>query len=166
MIRTFLLIFLTCGSLFSVAQAQQIEKMVIVETSQGTFRINLRPETSRNVAQFKKLIDNKFYNGVVFHLVIPGSVVQTGDPTGTGRGGSTLRNLPLEPSGSAFPRGTVAMTRLKQDENSANSQFFILLKGAPHLKGVYTVVGDVYDGMGVLDKIRFNDTIIKMEILR
>ena len=89
----------------------------------------------------------------MFHRVIPGFMAQTGDPTGTGSGGSDLPNVPLEPSDTPFKRGSVGMAR-SQDPDSANSQFFICTGDSAFLNGSYTVFGEVVSGMDVVDKIK------------
>jgi peptidylprolyl isomerase len=93
-----------------------------------------------------------FYDGVVFHRVIEGFMAQTGDPTGTGRGGSG-QNLNAEFSGTPHLRGTVSMARA-QSPDSADSQFFIVFQPAPHLNGQYTVWGQVVSGMEYVDAIK------------
>ena len=94
-----------------------------------------------------------FYDGIVFHRVIDGFMAQTGDPTGTGTGKSSLPNIKAEFSNTPFKRGTVGMAR-SQDPDSANSQFFICFDDASFLNGKYTVVGEVTSGMDVVDKIK------------
>ena len=104
--------------------------------------IRLRPDLApKHVEQIKALAKRGFYDGVVFHRVIDGFMAQTGDPTGTGTGGSDLPDIPAEFTAKAkFVRGTVGMAR-SQDPNSANSQFFIMYGPAPSLDGQYTIVG-------------------------
>jgi peptidylprolyl isomerase len=118
----------------------------------------------------KKLTREGFYDGIVFHRVIPGFMAQTGDPTGTGTGGSQYPDLPAEFSNSAtFERGTIGAAR-SNDPNSANSQFFIDLAPAPFLNGKYTIWGQVIDGMDAVDKITPGeppsnpDKIVKLQI--
>lgn len=120
----------------------------------GPVEIEFLPSVApKAVAQMTKLIEQGFYDGLKFHRVIPGFMAQTGDPTGTGAGGSDLPNLPAEFSSTPFERGTIGMART-QDPNSANSQFFIMFAAAPHLNGQYTVVGKVVAGMDNVDKIK------------
>ena len=95
----------------------------------------------------------KFYDGIVFHRVIPGFMAQTGDPTGTGSGGSDLPNIPAEFTPTHFRRGTVGMAR-SSEPNSANSQFFICFDDVGALDGKYTVFGEVTSGMDVVDQIK------------
>ncbi len=120
--------------------------------------IQMRPDLApKNVAQVEDLTKQGFYNGLAFHRVIAGFMAQTGDPTGTGAGGSKLPNLPAEFTTKAhFVRGTVGMART-DDPNSANSQFFICFAPAAYLDGKYTIVGEVTSGMDVVDKIKKGD---------
>lgn len=130
------------------------EKMT-VETSKGcAFDIALRADLApKHVAQISKLAAAGFYNGIVFHRVIDGFMAQTGDPTGTGMGGSNEPDLPAEFTAEHFGRGTVGMAR-SQDPNSGNSQFFIMFDEGGFLDGQYTVFGKVDDkGMACVDKI-------------
>jgi peptidylprolyl isomerase len=121
------------------------------------------------VARIKELARAGFYDGIVFHRVIPGFMAQTGDPTGTGRGGSDKPNLPAEFSNEPFVRGTVGMARTS-DPNSANSQFFIDFVDTPHLNGQYTVWGQVVEGMEFVDQLAPGeppanpDKIVKMHV--
>jgi peptidylprolyl isomerase len=127
---------------------------MILTTKHGKVVIKLRPDLApKHVAQIKTLVKRKFYDGVVFHRVIPGFMAQTGDPTGTGSGGSDLPDLNSEFTSTHFKRGTVGMARAS-DPNSANSQFFICLGDASFLDGQYTVFGEVVSGMDVVDKIK------------
>ena len=101
------------------------QNTVYLDTKDGRVTIRLRPDLApKHVAQIKALTKRGFYNGIVFHRVIAGFMAQTGDPTGTGTGGSDLPNLPAEFTSEPFKRGSVGMAR-SQDPNSANSQFFI-----------------------------------------
>ncbi len=117
----------------------------------------------RNTERLKKLASVGAYDNVVFHRVIDGFMAQTGDvkygkadrvdPANVGRGGSFMPDLPLEPSKIPFSRGTVGMARASSPD-SANSQFFIMFAPASHLNGQYTVVGQVVEGLDVLDAIK------------
>lgn len=130
------------------------QNTLILTTKHGKVVIKLRPDLApKHVAQIKTLVKRKFYDGIVFHRVIPGFMAQTGDPTGTGSGGSDLPNLPAEFSSAHFKRGTLGMARAS-DPNSANSQFFICFADAGFLDGQYTVFGEVTSGMDVVDKIK------------
>jgi peptidylprolyl isomerase len=119
----------------------------------GKIEILLRPDLAPNhVAQFQALIRRGFYNGLIFHRVIPGFMAQGGDPTGTGEGGSDLPDLKAEFSQVPFLRGTVGAART-DDPNTANSQFFIMFVPNESLDGNYTVVGRVISGMDAVDSI-------------
>jgi len=117
-----------------------------------------------HVERIKLLAREGFYDGIVFHRVIDGFMAQTGDvqfghgggSAEAGMGGSDLPDLPAEFSATTFERGTVGMAR-SQDPNSANSQFFIMFAPAPHLDGQYTVVGQVVEGMDVVDALKKGD---------
>ena len=136
------------------ARADEAGDTMILETKNGKVAIKLRPDLApKHVAQIKALVAKKFYDGIVFHRVIPGFMAQTGDPTGTGSGGSDLPNLPAEFTPTPFKRGTLGMARAS-DPNSANSQFFICFGDAAFLNGQYTVFGEVTDGMDVIDKVK------------
>jgi peptidylprolyl isomerase len=127
---------------------------VYLDTKDGRITIELRPDLApKHVAQIKKLISQHFYDGIVFHRVIGGFMAQTGDPTGTGMGGSKLPDLKAEFTSTPFKRGTLGMARASSPD-SANSQFFICLGDAAFLNNQYTVFGQVTDGMDVVDKIK------------
>ncbi len=155
MIRLLLcLAVLLAGTAISQAQAPDPQNTLVIETSKGNILIRLRPDLApKHVAQVKRLAKEGFYNGIVFHRVIAGFMAQTGDPTGTGTGGSKLPNLPAEFTQEEFKRGSVGAARTN-DPNSANSQFFICF-GATcrQLTGQYTLWGEVIEGMENVDKI-------------
>ena len=131
--------------------------VVVIETTKGAVKIRLRPDLSpKHAERIQTLVRQKFYDGVPFHRVIPGFMAQTGDPTGTGQGGSQLPDLSAEFSRESFKRGTVGMARTS-DPNSANSQFFICFAAAPWLDGQYTVIGEVIEGMDVVDQLKKGD---------
>lgn len=126
---------------------------VIMELKYGKVKIELMPEIAPNtVKRFKELVEQKFYDGVKFHRVIDGFMAQTGDPTGTGMGGSGQKQK-AEFSKEPHVRGIVSMARA-QDINSADSQFFIVYEAAPYLDGSYTVFAKVTEGMEFVDKIK------------
>jgi peptidylprolyl isomerase len=130
---------------------------VIIELPEGAVDIELRPDLAPlHVAQITSLIESGFYDGVVFHRVIDGFMAQTGDPTGTGSGGSDLPDIPAEFTDTPFDRGTIGMARTA-DPNSANSQFFFMFAPAPHLNGQYTVIGEVVNGMEHIDALKMGD---------
>ncbi len=129
-----------------------------LETTQGTVRIDLLEDAAPNtVNSFVFLALHRYFDGVVWHRVIPGFVAQTGDPTGTGTGGPGYSfGLEIAP-GLAFDRpGMVGMARTA-DPNSNGSQFFITYGPAPHLTGQYTIFGRVVEGMEVLERLQPTD---------
>jgi peptidylprolyl isomerase len=133
--------------------ARDLENTLYLDLEDGRVVIELRPDLApQHAARLKELAREGFYDGVVFHRVIPGFMAQSGDPTGTGRGGSDKPDLPAEFSPEPFVRGTLGMARTA-NPNSANSQFFINLAPTPHLNGQYTVVGQVVEGMEHVDGI-------------
>jgi peptidylprolyl isomerase len=133
--------------------ASDPENTLIIELESGPVTIELRPDLApKHVAQIKELAREGFYDGVVFHRVIPGFMAQGGDPTGTGSGGSKKPNLPAEFSKEPHTRGACSMARTN-NPNSANSQFFICFDDATFLDGQYTVWGRVTDGMEHVDAL-------------
>ena len=155
------------------AVAQDAENTLVLKTSKGCdVTITLLPDIApKHVAQIKKLTRQGFYDGIVFHRVIDGFMAQTGDPTGTGMGGSNEPDLPAEFSDKPFVRGTVGMAR-SQDPNSGNSQFFIMFADGDFLNGQYTVWGQVAEGMDCVDQIARGeppatpDKIASMKVLK
>ncbi len=119
----------------------------------GDVTIKLRPDLAPNhVARIGELANEGFYDGVVFHRVIPGFMAQGGDPTGTGTSGSDKPNLKQEFSKEPHVRGVCSMARTS-DPNSANSQFFIVFDDARFLDNQYTVWGEVTSGMELVDAL-------------
>ena len=112
----------------------------------------LSNEAPKHVEQIKRLVRQGFYDNITFHRVIDGFMAQTGDPKGNGTGGSG-KNIPAEFNKIPHKRGIVSMARA-QDPNSADSQFFIVLKDSPFLDGQYTVFGRVISGMEFVDNIK------------
>jgi peptidylprolyl isomerase len=158
MIRAALLAFtLLFGVSFAHAETLDPQNTIYLELKDGRVVIKLRPDLApKHVEQIKTLARQGFYDGIVFHRVIDGFMAQTGDPTGTGTGGSKLPNLPAEFTPQPFNRGTLGMAR-SNDPNSANSQFFICFQPAPFLNNKYTVFGEVVSGMEFVDKIKKGD---------
>ena len=138
----------------TAAEAADPENTLVVELSSGgSVTIELLPDVApKHVARVKELAKAGFYDGIVFHRVIPGFMAQTGDPTGTGMGGSGKGNVMAEFSKRPFVRGTVGAAR-SQNPNSADSQFFICFADAQFLNGQYTVWGEVIEGMENVDKV-------------
>ncbi len=137
--------------------------IVIEMENGGVIRAELYPEIAPiTVENFLKLTDEGFYNGLIFHRVIPGFMIQGGDPTGTGMGGpghtikgefkmnGVVNNIKHE-------RGVLSMARSMMP-NSAGSQFFIMHKNAPHLDGQYAAFGRVIEGLDVVDQIAATPT--------
>lgn len=132
--------------------ADQFETLTMTLES-GDVIIKLRPDLAPgHVARIGTLANEGFYDGVIFHRVIPGFMAQGGDPTGRGSGGSKLPNLKAEFSREPHARGVCSMARTN-DPNSANSQFFICLDDATFLDGQYTVWGEVIEGMEHVDAL-------------
>ena len=130
-----------------------------LETTKGPVVITLRPDLAPNhVAHIKKLVDEKFYDGIVFHRVIEGFMAQTGCPHGTGTGGSKYPNLKQEFNAEPHTRGTASMAR-SSSPDSANSQFFICFDNASFLDKQYTVWGKVTSGMENIDKIKRGEPV-------
>jgi peptidylprolyl isomerase len=136
------------------AQAPDPNNTLVVELKTGKVLIKLRPDLApKHVERAKTLAKQGFYDGIKFHRVIAGFMAQTGDPTGTGTGGSKLSDLPAEFTPEVYKRGSVGAARTA-DPNSANSQFFICFgDGCRGLTGQYTLWGEVIEGMEHVDKI-------------
>jgi cyclophilin family peptidyl-prolyl cis-trans isomerase len=147
------------------------ENTIVIELKAGKVTIALRPDLApKHVERVKTLAREGFYNGVIFHRVIAGFMAQTGDPTGTGQGGSDYPDLQAEFTPTPFERGTVGAARANSP-NSANSQFFICFTYAPTLNGQYTVWGRVVDGMTNVDAVAKGeppekpDKIVRMYVM-
>ena len=133
--------------------ADDAENTLILTLEGGPVTIRLRPDLAPgHVARIKELAREGFYDGVVFHRVIPGFMAQGGDPKGVGIGGSSKPNLMAVFSKEPHVRGVCSMARTN-DPNSANSQFFICLDDARFLDNQYTVWGEVTDGMDAVDAL-------------
>src|ERR1700748_416403 len=129
------------------------ENQLIMTLDTGPVTIQMRPDLAPgHVARIKELAREGFYDGVVFHRVIPGFMAQGGDPTGTGGGGSSKPDLKAEFNAEPHVRGTCSMARTNFP-HSANSQFFICFDDARFLDKQYTVWGKVVEGMDVVDTI-------------
>ena len=133
--------------------------MVVIEMAHGgVIELELYPEAApKTVANFLKLVGEGFYDGLIFHRVIPGFMIQGGDPQGNGMGGSDQNIVgEFRANGFANPikhtRGVISMARA-YNPNSASSQFFIMHKDAPHLDGQYAAFGKVVSGIEVVDEI-------------
>ncbi|MCC3860108.1 peptidylprolyl isomerase [Pseudemcibacter aquimaris] len=179
-IKAFVALIMMCVMPFAVnAQNADLdpENTIYLDLEYGRVVIKMYPEVAPNhVARIKELTREGFYDGLVFHRVIDGFMAQTGDPDGldpdlSGRGGSG-QNIDAEFSDLSHYKGMVSMAR-GNDENSADSQFFIVRGFSPHLDGQYTVWGEVVQGMRYVDKIKIGvvaqgladpDKIIKMQV--
>ena len=133
--------------------ADETADTLVMTLDSGDVVIRLRPDVAPgHVERITKLAREGFYDGVVFHRVIPGFMAQGGDPTGTGMGGSKKPNLPAEFSKEPHVRGVCSMAR-SANPNSANSQFFICFDDARFLDNQYTVWGEVTEGMEHVDAL-------------
>lgn len=151
------LLFLATASVANATPIKDPENTIVMQLKDGNVVIELRPDLAPNhVARIKQLTREGFYNGVVFHRVIDGFMAQTGDPTGTGMGGSKLPDLKAEFNTAKHVTGTVSMARAGSPD-SANSQFFICFKPAPFLDNQYTVFGQVTSGMEFVNNIKKGD---------
>ena len=138
-------------------EAMDMENTIYMELSTGRVVIELKPEVApHHVERIKKLTREGFYDGIVFHRVIEGFMAQTGDPTGTGMGGSEYPDLKQEFNAMPHYRGVLSMAR-SQSPDSANSQFFIVLEDSGHLDHKYTAWGVVVEGMKHIDAIKKGD---------
>jgi cyclophilin family peptidyl-prolyl cis-trans isomerase len=135
----------------------------VIETSRGNIVFDLFPEIApRTVARFSELAKKGFYNGLTFYRVLPKFLVQTGDPSEDGTGGSG-QSLPAEFNERKHIAGTVGMAR-RHDPDSADSQFYICLEPQPFLDGKYTVFGQVIEGLELLSKIQERDPVLKLTL--
>ncbi|MFQ5972331.1 MAG: peptidylprolyl isomerase [Alphaproteobacteria bacterium] len=141
------------GAMAVQAQGTDLENTLYMELESGRVVIAMRPDLAPNhVSRIKELVREGFYDGVLFHRVIEGFMAQTGDPTGSGTGGSGQK-LKAEFSAANHVRGVVSMARA-QNPDSGDSQFFIVYDDAPWLDGQYTVWGEVVEGMEHVDELR------------
>ncbi len=127
----------------------------VVETSEGTFTIRLAAQESpHTVASFEKLARKGFFDGTVFHRIVPGFVIQGGDPTGTGTGGPGYTTTDVPPPGTTYTKGVVAMAK-RGDEapGTAGSQFFVVTAEDAGLPPEYAVLGKVVSGLDVVERI-------------
>jgi peptidylprolyl isomerase len=133
--------------------ANKANHLFIQLSSGGTVEIVLRPDLApHHVERIQTLVRQGFYNGLIFHRVIPGFMAQGGDPKGTGEGGSSLPDLKAEFTAIPFLRGSFGAAR-SDSRDSANSQFFIMYAPHPELDNNYTVFGRVVSGMDAVDAI-------------
>lgn len=136
------------------AKPTNLENLLYIDLKYGRVVIEMLPEIApKHVERIKTLARQKFYDGIVFHRVIDGFMAQTGDPSGTGMGGSKLPDLKAEFSDEPHIRGAVSMARAT-NPNSANSQFFIVTHDSRFLDNQYSVWGRVIKGMEFVDQIK------------
>lgn len=147
------------------------ENTLLLDLKDGQVTIKLMPDIApKHVERIKKLTRDGFYDGIVWHRVIDGFMAQTGDPTGTGTGGSDLPDLEAEFNDYNFGRGTIGAAR-SASPNSANSQWYICFDDCSFLNNQYTVWGQVVKGMEHVDNIKRGeppanpDKIVKMQIV-
>lgn len=156
---SFFVLFFSTNICISATMDPLPQNTLYMELKDGVVVIELLPDKApRHVQRISSLTNDGFYDGLKFHRVIQNFMAQTGDPTGTGRGGSTYGRLYAEFNDEPHTRGAVSMARAA-DINSANSQFFIITGNYfPELDRQYTVFGRVIDGMKYVDKIKTGDT--------
>lgn len=148
--------FAALAGMAAMPAAHAAGDKLVLQLNSGKVVIKLRPDLApKHVERIKTLAGKGFYDGVKWHRVIEGFMAQTGDPTGTGMGGSDLPDLQAEFTQEPYKRGTVGAART-MDPNTANSQFFICFNdgGCRGLTGQYTVWGQVVEGMDNVDKIK------------
>ncbi len=137
----------------------EADQILTLETTQGEVKIKMRPDLAPNHCEhIKRLVEEGFYDGIVFHRVIDDFMAQTGCPKGTGTGGSKYPNLKAEFNNAHHGRGTVSMAR-SSNPDSANSQFFICFTDVGFLNRQYTVWGEVIEGMDNVDKIKRGEPV-------
>jgi cyclophilin family peptidyl-prolyl cis-trans isomerase len=137
----------------------------VIQTNNGVIKFKFYSnDAPKTVKRIIELINQGFYNGLTFHRVVPGFVIQGGDPIGNGTGGSG-KKLDAEFNDRRHIEGAVAMARAA-DPNSADSQFYISLGTHPHLDHQYTVFGQVVEGMDVAKKIKPGDKMLKITLIK
>tara|TARA_Y100000310_G_C20694913_1_gene824926 strand:- start:755 stop:1291 length:537 start_codon:yes stop_codon:yes gene_type:complete len=150
------------SSLAPEEDTMEYESYVTVESSKGTFTIGLYKDTPISTTNFVKLVEQGFYDGLTFHRYEPGFVIQGGDPSGDGTGGSS-ETIALEVVGLSHSKGTIGMAR-SNDPNSASSQWFVNLADNTFLDEGYAVFGMVTEGMDVVEELRAGDTMTKVTV--
>ncbi|MFA6963823.1 MAG: peptidylprolyl isomerase [Patescibacteria group bacterium] len=143
-------------------QSQIADKKAVIKTTKGTIEFTLYADKApKTVSNFVYLADQKYYDGLIFHRVVPNFVIQGGDPTGTGSGGPGYK-FPDEPVVGEYLAGTVAMANSGPDTNG--SQFFICLEDQPSLPKSYSLFGQVTGGMDVVKNIAVGDKMDSVTI--
>ncbi len=140
---------------------QLANKKVVIQTKKGNIEFEVYPEASRAASNFLILTSEKFYDGLIFHRVVPGFVIQGGDPLGNGSGGPGYQ-FPDEPVTRKYDKGIVAMAN--SGPNTNGSQFFIMLEDNPNLPPNYTIFGKVISGQEVVGKIQVGDIMERVII--
>lgn len=160
MIRAFAVLFALVFAVPALAQSLPAgldkQNALVIDTTKGRIVVKLRTDLApQHAERLKQLAREGFYNNVPFHRVMDGFMAQTGDGQNfNGTGGSKYPNLKQEFSNVPFKRGTVGMARRGDSVDSANSQFFICFGDAAFLNNQYTVIGEVVQGMDVVDKLK------------
>jgi cyclophilin family peptidyl-prolyl cis-trans isomerase len=162
------LVFIVALFAVAPAMAQSLpagldkQNAIVIDTTKGRIVIKLRNDLApQHAERLKQLAREGYYNNVPFHRVIDGFMAQTGDGQKfDGTGGSKYPNLKQEFSNTPFKRGIVGMARRGDSVDSANSQFFICFKDASFLNGQYTVIGEVVQGMDVVDKLKRGEPVV------
>lgn len=144
-----------------MAPADLANKKAVLQTSKGKIEFEIYPEASKTASNFIFLAKDSFYDGLKFHRVVPGFVIQGGDPEGTGRGGPGYQ-FEDESVTRSYSKGVVAMANAGPNTNG--SQFFITLENQPTLPPQYTIFGKVISGQDVVSKIQVGDVIQKAVI--
>jgi cyclophilin family peptidyl-prolyl cis-trans isomerase len=136
-------------------------KKAVIETNKGAIEFEIYPEASQAATNFIFLANDKFFDGLTFHRVVPGFVIQGGDPLGNGTGGPGYR-FNDEPVKRKYDKGIVAMAN--SGPNTNGSQFFIMLEDNPDLPAKYTIFGKVTKGQDIVDQIAVGDSMTKVTI--
>lgn len=147
-----------------MAKKKKINPKVLFETTQGKFTVEPFLDVKITSQNFLDLVSSGFYTDLLFHRYVPGFVIQGGDPTGTGMGGSPT-TIPLEITEHKHDKGALGMAR-SQDPDSASSQFYICLEDTHQLDGGYAVFGRVVKGMDNVLKLRQGDKMTNVTLLK
>lgn len=137
-------------------------KKAVIQTNKGVIEFEIYPEATQAASNFVFLANDTFYDGLTFHRVVPGFVIQGGDPLGNGTGGPGYR-FKDEPVTRKYDKGIVAMANSGPDTNG--SQFFIMLENNPDLPAKYTIFGKVLKGQDVVSQIAVGDIMEKISIV-
>ncbi|MDD2822891.1 MAG: peptidylprolyl isomerase [Candidatus Daviesbacteria bacterium] len=145
----------------NLSAEELINKKAVIETDKGTISFEIYPESTKAASNFIFLAKDGFYDGLTFHRVVPGFVIQGGDPFGNGSGGPGYK-FDDEPVNKQYLKGIVAMAN--SGPNTNGSQFFIMLDDNPQLPPKYTIFGMVIDGQSIVDQIKVGDVMRKVTI--